>query len=225
MFDSINLQKAISDIYDAGLQDDNIILVQKANQEIEMAVNTPSGLSDRNTIRNCVLQGDTWGSLLASVQVDTIGQECEETGLGYLYKGQVMVTMLGLVDDIIGVSEAGFKAQQLNSIINTKSAEKGLQFGVPKCKTMLIGKSSENIHKNNLEVDKWEIERKVDIKSGKELFSENYVGQVPIENTEEQKYLGFVLSSKGSNMANINYMRNKSFGIIRTIFRKLESLN
>ena len=126
-------------------------------------------------------------SLLASVQVDTIGQECEETGLGYLYKDQVMVTMLGLVDDVIWVSEAGFKAQQLNSVINTKTAEKGLQFGVPKCKTMLIGKFSENIHKSNLEVDKWEIERKVDIKSGKELFFENYVGQVPIETAEEQK--------------------------------------
>ena len=86
---------------------------------------------------------------------------------------------------------------------------------------MLIGKSSENIHKSNLEVDKWEIEHKDNIKTGEELFFENYVGQVPIEKTEEQKYLGFVLSSKGSNLANIDYMRNKSYGIIRTIFRKL----
>ena len=72
-----------------------------------------------------------------------------------------------------------------------------------------------------MKVDKWEIEHKDDIKSGKELFFENYVGKVPIEKTDEQKYLGFVLSSKGSNLANMNYMRNKSYGIIRTIFRKL----
>ena len=225
MFDSMNLQKSINDIYDAGLRDDNLILVQKANHEIKMAVNTPSGLTERSTIRNCVLQGDTWGSLLASVQVDTIGQECEESGLGYQYKDQVMVTMLGMVDDIIGVSEAGYKAQQLNTIINTKTAEKGLQFGVHKCKTMVIGKSSENIHKNHLEVDKWEIVRKDENKTGKELFFEEFNGQVPIEKTEEQKYLGFVLSSKGNNLANINHMKNKSHGIIRTIFRKLESLN
>ena len=57
-----------------------------------------------------------------------------------------------------------------------------------------------------MEVDKWEIEHKDDIKSGKEIFFENHVGQVPIESAEEQKYMGFVLSSKGSNMANINYM-------------------
>ena len=67
MFDSMNLQKAICDIYDAGLSDENLILVQKANQEVQMAVNTPSGLTDRQTIKDSVLQGDTWGFLLASV--------------------------------------------------------------------------------------------------------------------------------------------------------------
>ena len=135
------------------------------------------------------------------------------------------VTMLGMVDDIIGVSEAGYKAQQLNTIINTMTAEKGLQFGVKKCKSMLIGKTSENIYENKLSVDKWEISRKEDIKTGEELFLESYEGQVQIEQTEQQKYLGFVLSSKGNNLININYIKNKSHGIIRTIFKRLESLN
>ena len=62
-------------------------MVQEANQEIKMPVDTPSSLTERCAIRNCVLQGDTWGSLLASVQVDTIGQECEESGLGYQVQG------------------------------------------------------------------------------------------------------------------------------------------
>ena len=167
MFDSMNLQKAICDIYDAGLSDENLILVQKANQEVQMAVNTPSGLTDRQTIKDSVLQGDTLGSLLASVQVDTIGQECEKSELGYRYKEEVPVTMMGMVDDIIGVSEAGYKAQQLNAIINTKTAEKGLQFGVQKCKSMLIGKTSENIYKNILSVDKWDNSRKEDLETGK----------------------------------------------------------
>ena len=48
--------------------------------------------------------------------------------------------MLGLVDDMIGVSEVGYKAQQLNAIINVKTAEKRLQFGVSKCKSMIVGK-------------------------------------------------------------------------------------
>ena len=225
MFDSMNLQKAISDVYDSGLKDDNLVLIHKANQEINFAVNTPSGLSERQKITNCVLQGDTWGSILASVQVDTIGQDCEESGLGYMYKDKVQVSMLGMVDDIIGVTEAGYKAQQLNAIINMKTAEKGLQFGVSKCKTMLIGKDLENIMNSELTVDKWKIDRKDDLKTGTEEFLESYEGQVPIEKTDQQKYLGFVLSAKGNNLININQMKNKSHGIIRSIFKKLESLN
>ena len=38
--------------------------------------------------------------------------------------------MLGLVDDI---SEACFKAQHINLIMNVKTGGKGLQFGPTKC--------------------------------------------------------------------------------------------
>ena len=52
------------------MKDDNLVLVYRANKAIQMAVNTPSGLSERQEISDVVLQGDTWGSLLASVQVE-----------------------------------------------------------------------------------------------------------------------------------------------------------
>ena len=55
---------------------------------------------------------------------------------------------------MIGVTEAGFKAQQLNAVLNVKTAEKQLQFGVKKCKSMLIGKNKENAIYNPLTVDK-----------------------------------------------------------------------
>ena len=50
MFDSINLEEAISDIYDTGVDDDNLALLYKANCEVEMAVKTPDGLSKRQTV-------------------------------------------------------------------------------------------------------------------------------------------------------------------------------
>ena len=130
MFDSINLQEALSDIYDYGLDDDNLSLIHLANKEVHMSVKTPGGLTDRQVLKNLVLQGDTWGSILASVQVDTIAKDVEEADLGYLYKESLPVSILGLVDDMLGVSEVGFKAQQMNVVLNVKSAEKGLQFGV-----------------------------------------------------------------------------------------------
>ena len=65
MFDSINLEEALNDIYDAGVDDQNLALIHKANEEIFMSVKTPGGLTKRQTLKNIVLLGDTWGSILA----------------------------------------------------------------------------------------------------------------------------------------------------------------
>ena len=225
MFDSINLEEAISDIYDTGVDDDNLALLYNANKNINMAVKTPHGLSDRQTVKNIVLQGDTWGSMLASVQVDKIGQECMAAGYFYLYKNVLPVGFLGLVDDTVGITEAGYQAQQLNALMNVKTAEKTLQFGASKCKSMLIGKNTDNVINNQLHVDNWIVTYEENESTGEADLKESYNGKIPIEQTEEYTYLGFVISSKGDNMANIRQVRNKSIGVIRKIFDKLSSLN
>ena len=71
--------------------DDTLALIYEANREVNMAVNTPSELSARQTIKNIVFQGDTWGIILASAQVDTIGKESQAAGYGTKYK----VSLLG----------------------------------------------------------------------------------------------------------------------------------
>ena len=55
MFDSINLEQALSDLYDTGVDDDNLHLLYEANKEIHMSVKTPTGLTDRQTIHYIVL--------------------------------------------------------------------------------------------------------------------------------------------------------------------------
>ena len=129
MFDSMNLQSAISDIYDNGVDDDQLALLYGSNKEISMAVKTPAGLSERQTVTDIVLQGDTFGSILASIQVDKIGTDCMDAGHYYLYKNILPVGFRGLVDDIVGITESGHEAQMLNSFINVKTADKMLQFG------------------------------------------------------------------------------------------------
>ena len=89
MFDGINLQEALSNLYDAGVTDDTLELLHQANKDIHMAVNALCGLTERQTITNSVLHGDTWGSILASEQVDLIGKECVSAGHTYLYKNKL----------------------------------------------------------------------------------------------------------------------------------------
>ena len=225
MFDSINLEEALADIYDFGVDDENLALIHKANDEVHMSVKTPGGLTDRQVIKNIVLQGDTFGSILASVQVDAIAKDVEEAGLGYKYKQSLEIGILGLVDDLIGITEAGHKAQQMNVILNVKSAEKCLQFGVSKCKSMLIGGKANNLINSDLKVDCWKEEYVESIETGETQLIDKYLGEVSIEKTTEHKYLGFIVSSEGNNMANIMAMKKKSHGVIRTIMDKLEKLN
>ena len=225
MFDSIDLIEALSDIYNAGVSDDSLSLLHQANAEVQMAVKTPTGLTERQTIRDIVLQGDTFGSILASVQVDAIGQECMKTGYYYLYKDTLPVGFLGLVDDIVGISEAGYKAQQQNVFINLKTAEKTLQFGVAKCKSMLISKDCDSVFSSDIMVDKWEVKYEENPMTGDLCLNENFSGQTKIEQTDKQMYLGFVISSTGDNMVNIEHIKKKSFGIIRKIFNRLNTLN
>ena len=224
MFDAIHLEQAVSDIFNYGMDDDNLVLLHQANREINMAVNTPNGLSDRKTLENVVLQGDTWGSLMASVQVDSIGKEVEESGFGYMYKDVQSVSLLGLVDDIIGVTEAGYRAQQLNAMLNVKTAEKRLQFGIDKCKSMLVSKNPQSVVNTPLAVDNWKVVHKENPLTGEQDLFETYEGLVEMDKTDEQKYLGFVISSKGNNLVNIKEMKRKSIWIINKIFSKLDSL-
>ena len=207
------------------MNDDSLALIHQANDKIHMAVKTAYGLSDRQLIQNSVLQGDTWGSLLASIQVERIGQECLKEGYYYLYKNVLPVGFLGLVDDVVGITEAGCKAHMLNSFMNIKSAEKTLQFGAAKCKTILVGKNKKVVPNNSLEVDSWDIIHEENQKTGDTELVETYRGKIEIEQVEEYKYLGFVISSTGDNMANIRKVKNKSIGVIKKIISKLESLN
>ena len=154
-----------------------------------MAVKTQSGLTERQTVKDIVLQGDTWGSIMASVQVDSIGKKCVADGHGYLYKGKLPVPFLGLVDDIIGITKAGLDAHKMNAFINIKSAEKTLQFGQKKCKTMLVGKNSEEIISNELLVDDWIVDYTENKETGETEIVETFNGQVPMSKTGEQKYL------------------------------------
>ena len=89
---------------------------------------------------------------MTSAQVDSFGKEMLDTEPNFMYRymGIVPIPLLGQVDDLLGVTEAGYKAKQLNSFVNVKTADKDLQFGPEKCKTMTFQRKicSVSIHQN-----------------------------------------------------------------------------
>ena len=73
MFDGMNLKESLSDLYNCGVQDDTLNILYQANKIVD--VKSPFGLTDEVTLDEVVLQGEVWGPILASNQVDMFGKE------------------------------------------------------------------------------------------------------------------------------------------------------
>ena len=140
-FDSMWLKETMNDLYEAGVQDDQLAVLYEANKNVNVAVKTPNGLTDRVKIKEIILQGDVFGPIECSVTVDSFGKECLEkrTHL-YYYKDKVPVPILTMVDDALAVTECGYKTDAMNAYLNTKTNMKKLQYGVKKCFKMHIEK-------------------------------------------------------------------------------------
>ena len=110
-FDSLWLEECCNDLFEAGVNDDQIALIYKMNSKNQVAVKTPFGVSERKTVERIVLQGEVFGPLLCSVTIDTFGKECieEEKNL-YMYKGEVGVPPLAMIDDVICPVKCGLKS-------------------------------------------------------------------------------------------------------------------
>lgn len=86
-FDSMWLEETMNDLYEAGVTDDNLAILYETNKEVNVAVNTPNGLTVREKINKIILQGDVFGPIECSVTVDSFGKEClSEDKYLYHYK-------------------------------------------------------------------------------------------------------------------------------------------
>ena len=80
---------------------DKLPLLFLENQNAQVAVKTPNGLSPRVNIQNIVMQGSVWGSLFCTTTMDKLGQLAyENSELLYIYKGLGSVPPICMVDDI-----------------------------------------------------------------------------------------------------------------------------
>ena len=220
-FDSMWLEESINDLWDAGITDDKLALIAKANETVNVGVKTPFGETERRRLENIVMQGDIFGPLCCSVQVDTFGKECLESKKHlYYYKEVVGVPPLAMVDDLLCISKCGMESVQMNGFINAKSNLKKLQFGVSKCHKMHVGKKS--IVCPDLYVDKWELKKTDTFDNEEENFVDEEKGDEKLDTTENEKYLGDIISSDGRNKKNVMARRSKGVGIVKQVMEILD---
>ena len=225
MFDSECLFECMNDLYETGVDDDVFSLIYEANRENQVAVQTPNGLSRRETFKEIVMQGDVLAPLISSLQVDTIGKEClAESKHLYYYKDKVAIPPLGLVDDLFTISTCGVKTTMMNSFINSKTAMKRLQFGTSKCIKLHVGKSCNETLCKDLSVGGWKLDVVENTENGQCDQTEHFGGMEKMKVKEEQMYLGDIISADGKHSKNIQHRKNKCLGTINQIMQILDSV-
>ena len=209
-FDGLWLEDCLNDIYDntpKDNQNDKLSLLYESNKDNFVAIKTAVGRTERVNIPTIVQQGGTWGPLLCSNSVDTVGKKCRDRGEHfYTYKKVTRVFPLAFVDDLNGIAKCGFESLALNTFLTTQIELKRLRFhvtdkkGKSKCHKMHVGK--RNSFCPTLKVH----------------------GSV-IQEVTEDTYLGDVLSADGRNTKNISERISKGLGIISQIFNLLDRIS
>ena len=124
-FDSMWQDETTNELFNAGVEDDKLALLHKINEINHIKVQTSVGLSNVKTVKKIICQGDPWGSIECSLMIDGFGKaSLAEWMEPYRYKGTVPVPLLGMVDDILAISESGYKTSRLNAFINAQTAVK-----------------------------------------------------------------------------------------------------
>jgi hypothetical protein len=210
----------MNDLYTAGLDDDKFALLYNVNRSVNIAVKTPVGKTERQTIKNVITQGDVFGPMFCSKQVDTFGQEClMENKYTYMYRGEVEIPPLSMVDDVLCVSECGYQTSMTHAYITAKTDSKKLQFGAQKCKKLHVGKCQEEYKCQTLKVDNWKEAEIQNEETGLDEIDDIFEGYEIMEEKMEEKYLGDVISTDGRNIKNVKARVAKGKG------KKCELLN
>ena len=191
-----------------------------------MAVQTHEGTSQRKVVERDICQGEPWGPIECSLQVDEIGKECLNNSLEpYKYKNQVEITALGWIDDMITVSESGHKAARMNAFINAHLAIKKLRLGAKKCTTLHIGTKHEEFKHVPLFVDDWSVKNVDSYDNEASQWEDTYDKHMKeISHLNSEKYLEQILSSDSKNTKNITKLRNKEIGIKNAIVQILQKI-
>ena len=208
-FDVLWLEDSMNDVWDTlphQARDDRLGLVYQMSRDNLVAVNTAVGQTKRDNIPDITAQGGTWGPLLCSNSIDTVGRWAESNGQYYRYKNMAKVLPLAMVDDLLAVRKCGYDAIETNITINTMIGIKNLEFHIPKtnkkskCHYLHIGKQNH-------------------VCPGMKVHGYR------AEKVSEAVYLGDVIRQDGKNSSNIRNRVKKGMGIVTRIMDVLKTIS
>ena len=202
-FDALWMEECMNDTFESGLKNDKLPLLYLANQRAKIAVKMSEKLSKRTEIENVVMQGTVWGSLLCTSTMEKLGKYFyDNEGLLYKYKGKVGIPCIGMVDDLLCVQRCGNDSIKANAVINA----------FVETKKLTLGKSKS--HRLHIEPGRKTKKACTDLKVHNEVM----------DTTENEKYLGDLITSNGKIDKTIEDRRNKGYAMTLQIMALLDEI-
>ena len=197
-FDKFFAKECFNDIYENGFTNDKLPLLFKENMNAKVAVKTSKGTTRPFTISEVIMQGTVWASLFCTSTMDKLSKQVYKMPeLLFDYKG-VKVPPLGMVDDIITVTNVEQTAR-MNSLINTFIEHKNLKLSKEKSYRIHIGKGHQKCPKLK-------------------------VHESSIKEAESEKYLGDIIDKSGKIQTTIDKRLKRGEGIISEILSILSEI-
>jgi hypothetical protein len=186
------MSECLNDLYEVGLTNDKLVLLQKSNELANVAVKTSSGITDRFSIRNIVMQGTVWSGLMCTSTMDKLCKLIlQDEQVLYKFRGTVSVPPLEMVDDVITAVKCGSTSRALNASVNAFMEQKRLQLNVSKCGKIHIGN-----------------------KSSRKICPDHKVHTEIMKCSEQEKYLGYIDSNKCNSKETIKDRRVRGNAIL-----------
>ena len=184
-FDKLWLKDCLLEMHNAGCNLQDIQMMYKLNNETEITVDTPLGKTKKLRVEEIVKQGTVLGPDLCCIETDAINKigESQERNLG-----EQIIGILVFVDDVMS---AGTAEEIRSAIRNFAEMEKRKKFtyGLKKTKYMIMKTGRE-----------------------KEEKIEENVKEGVVEETDEYKWLGLLLSKEGNLLLHIKNKKKKMKG-------------
>ena len=216
-FDSMWYEETMNDMWESmTVRDDKFALISEMNRVVDLFVKTPVGDTEIFTMNKIEQQGTGLGPIKCSNQMDSISRECIRDNVGmYMYRNVVTIPPLGMIDDLAAIAKCGPDSIILNAVINAKINMKRLEFNATKCVKLHICKESRNLCPKT--------ERGLEIRNVKCVFLEAQDSEM--KSVSDEKYVGDVISSTGSNDANISRRIGVGMAAISQIFGVMHEIS